>query len=93
MATKPPDRPDFSIPRPGTKLTFHFWLKSTPEALSELDRWLKERAEGDVVWTLRDLIAEFILRYQMPKFGESSVRNWLEKHRTALYCRGRNPNE
>jgi hypothetical protein len=66
----------------------HTWFASHPDALAVVDEWLRLRALGETPWSLRDVIAELRLNHSMPQFGDSGVRNWLEKNRTEQYCRG-----
>lgn len=89
---KAPQRPNLRAPRGGKPAAMSgqlgTWLNAHPAALAVVDEWLELRAVGETAWSLRDVLAELRLNYGMPAFGDSGVRLWLERNRTALYCRG-----
>lgn len=94
MAAKPAPKtkPNLREPRggkpPALSGQLDAWLRAHPDALAVIDEWLELRTVGETSWSLRDVLAELRISHSMPAFGASGVRNWLERHRTALYCRG-----
>ena len=81
-------KPDLRAPVGGKAITagqLALWLGTHPDALKFVDEWLALRAKGETVWSLRDVLAALREHYNMPPFGDSGLRGWLEKHRSSAY--------
>ena len=64
------------------------WFSAHPEALARVDEWLELRAKGQSTWTAADIYAEMTEIYGPLPCTLGRFRDWLDRHRTAIYRRG-----
>lgn len=91
MAKGSTPKADLRTPRngkPAISGLLHTWLMHHPDALALIDEWLALRAIGETMWSMKDVLAELKLSHDMPPFGDSGLRGWLERNRTELYRQG-----
>lgn len=67
------------------------WFRTHPKAADLVDTWLRMRANGESSWDAPDVMAELRSSHEMPDFGTSGFRVWVERTRGAAYraARGR----
>lgn len=61
------------------------WFRAHPKALDFVQTWLRMRGDGETCWSIPDVIAELRRSHEMPAFGASGVRYWLERNLPDAY--------